>query len=98
MTTTFKTITIQECRFCDGTSSHRPYGMDDVAVCTSCGAEWEPVAVKYDRAAIEEELAEYEAMRNPKCGACGEKHRHGSFISDGELCDACYDEVSVDLS
>lgn len=51
--TTNNTITVMECRYCDGTRSHRPYGMDDVAVCVSCGAEWDPVAVQHAREEFE---------------------------------------------
>ena len=40
-------ITVEECRHCDGTVHYQPYEDDKVTVCACCGAEWEPVQVKY---------------------------------------------------
>lgn len=40
-------ITVEECKYCDGTVQYRPYKDDEVTVCACCGAEWEPVQVKY---------------------------------------------------
>lgn len=40
-------ITVEECKYCDGTTYCTPYADDDVKVCTCCGAEWEPLQVKY---------------------------------------------------
>ena len=49
-------IVVEECRWCDGTSHHVLYEDDTVHVCSSCGAEWDPIKVKY----TPEELGEYD--------------------------------------
>ena len=40
-------IKVKECKYCDGTGSHKPYGKDETTHCITCGAEWEPIVVEY---------------------------------------------------
>lgn len=46
--TTTNTITIEECRYCDGTAKHKPYGEDEGLHCMLCGAEWDGVPVQVE--------------------------------------------------
>lgn len=38
---------VKECRYCDCSRYHFPYGQDESCHCIQCGAEWEPVEVEY---------------------------------------------------
>ena len=58
--TQHEVVTVQECRYCDSSRSHHAYGPDEPAVCMSCGAEWEPISVRYSA----EELGLWSAWRN----------------------------------
>jgi hypothetical protein len=72
-------IAISECKYCDGTMSHRPYGMD-VAVCMSCGAEWTPITVYYTHEELfgseeeqhdaDEHCLDAEVAICPECNGC----------------------------
>ena len=45
-------IKVQECRYCD-TGFPMSIG-GDVAICSGCGAEWDPVEVEYDESEFED--------------------------------------------
>lgn len=55
-------VTLEECRWCDGISHHPLYEDDTIHVCSSCGAEWDPIKVKY----LPEELGKYDPFEGER--------------------------------